>query len=246
MEELLETSVEIQEVAEPETQVEETLTEPVVEQAETEEVAKPQQTPEENAAFARMRREQEQARREAEIYRKQAERMAQAASKFGYQGNPDEVADQIEAAATGKPLEQVRSERLQLEQSMLQAQQAAAERDLYKNQLIEFQVKSAMERDLAAIRKIDKTVKKLDDLGPEFASLVNSGVDAQTAYFAVKAKEQANTKPKPKDIGAIGSGTKEKDYYTPDEVDRLTDEEMNDPKIRAKVRKSMTKWKQEE
>ena len=36
---------------------------------------------------------------------------------------------------------------------------------------------------------------------------------------------------------------KEKDYYTPDEVDRLTDEEMNDPKIRAKVRKSMTKWK---
>lgn len=242
----LETSVEMQEVAEPETQVEETLTEPVVEQAETEEVAKPQQTPEENAAFARMRREQEQARREAEIYRKQAERMAQAASKFGYQGNPDEVADQIEAAATGKPLEQVRSERLQLEQSMLQAQQAAAERDLYKNQLIEFQVKSAMERDLAAIRKIDKTVKKLDDLGPEFASLVNSGVDAQTAYFAVKAKEQANTKPKPKDIGAIGSGTKEKDYYTPDEVDRLTDEEMNDPKIRAKVRKSMTKWKQEE
>lgn len=70
----LETSVEMQEVAEPETQVEETQTEPVVEQAETEEVAKPQQTPEENAAFARMRREQEQARREAEIYRKQAER----------------------------------------------------------------------------------------------------------------------------------------------------------------------------
>lgn len=240
----LETSVETQEVAEPETsQVEETQTETVDEQAETEEVARPQQTPEENAAFARMRREQEQARREAEVYRKQAERMAQAASKFGYQGNPDEVADQIEAAATGKPLDQVRAERLQREQSMLQAQQAAAERDLYKNQLIEFQVKSAMERDLTAIRKIDKTVKKLDDLGPEFASLVNSGVDAQTAYFAIKAKEQANSKPKPKDIGAIGSGTKEKDYYTPDEVDRLTDEEMNDPKIRAKVRKSMTKWK---
>ena len=169
--------------------------------------------------------------------------MAQAASKFGYQGNPDEVADQIEAAATGKPLDQVRAERLQREQSMLQAQQAAAERDLYKNQLIEFQVKSAMERDLAAIRKIDKTVKKLDDLGPEYAHLVNSGVDAETAYFAGKAKEQANTKPKPKDIGAIGAGTKEKDYYTPDEVDRLTDQELDDPKIRAKVRKSMTKWK---
>lgn len=238
----LETSVETQEVAEPETQVEETQTEPVVEQAETEEVAKPQ-TPEENAAFARMRREQEQARREAEAYRKQAERMAQAVSKFGYQGNPDDIADQIEASATGKPVDQIRAERIQREQSMLQAQQAVAERDLYKNQLIEFQVKSAMERDLAAIRKIDKTVKKLDDLGSEFASLVNSGVDAETAYFAVKAKEQAYIKPKPKDIGAIGAGTKEKDYYTPDEVDRLTDEEMNDPKIRAKVRKSMTKWK---
>lgn len=241
----LETSVEMQEVAEPETsQVEEpTQTEPVVEQAETEEVAKPQQTPEENAAFARMRREQEQARREAEAYRKQAERMAQAVSKFGYQGNPDDIADQIEASATGKPVDQIRAERLQREQAMTSAQQAAAERDLYKQQLIEFQVKTAMEQDLKKIRSIDKSVKKLDDLGPEFASLVNSGVDAETAYFAVKAKEQAYIKPKPKDIGAIGAGTKEKDYYTPDEVDRLTDEEMNDPKIRAKVRKSMTKWK---
>lgn len=240
----LETSVETQEVAEPETQVEETQTEPVVEQAETEEVAKPQQTPEENAAFARMRREQEQARREAELYKKQAERMAQAVSKFGYQGsNPDDVADQIEASATGKPVDQIRAERLQREQAMTSAQQAAAERDLYKQQLIEFQVKTAMEADLKKIRSIDKSVKKLDDLGPEFAKLVNSGVDAETAYFAVKAKEQANTKPKPKDIGAIGASTKEKDFYTPDEVDRLTDEEMNDPKIRAKVRKSMTKWK---
>lgn len=240
----LETSVEMQEVAEPvETQVEETQTEPAVEQAETEEVAKPQQTPEENAAFARMRREQEQARREAEAYRKQAERMAQAVSKFGYQGNPDDIADQIEASATGKSVDQIRAERLQREQAMTSAQQVAVERDLYKNQLIEFQVKSAMERDLASIRKIDKTVKNLDDLGPEFASLVNSGVDAQTAYFAVKAKEQANTKPKPKDIGAIGASTKEKDYYTPDEVENLTAEQMNDSKIRAKIRKSMTKWK---
>lgn len=238
----LETSVETQEVAEPETEVEETTT-PETETAQTEEPAKPQQTPEENAAFARMRREQEQAKREAEAYKKQAERMAQAVSKFGYQGNPDDIADQIEAAATGKPLNQVRAEREQREQQITAAQQAAVERDLYKQQLIEFQVKTAMEKDLAAIRKIDKSVKKLDDLGPEFVSLVSSGVDAETAYFAVKAKEHATTKPKPKDIGAIGSGTKEKDYYTPDEVDRLTDQELDDPKIRAKVRKSMTKWK---
>lgn len=237
----LETSVEIQEVAEPEN-VEESTT-PETETAQIEEPAKPQQTPEENAAFARMRREQEQSKREAEAYKKQAERMAQAVSKFGYQGNPDDIADQIEAAATGKPLSQVRAERIQREQQMTAAQQAVVERDLYKQQLLEFQVKTAMEKDLAAIRKIDKSIKSLDDLGSEFATLVSSGVDAETAYFAVKAKEQATTKPKPKDIGAIGSGTKEKDYYTPDEVDKLTDAELDDPKIRAKVRKSMTKWK---
>ena len=182
----LETSVETQEVAEPETEVEETTT-PETETAQTEEPAKPQQTPVENAAFARMRREQEQAKREAEAYKKQAERMAQAVSRFGYQGNPDDIADQIEAAATGKPLNQVRAEREQREQQVTAAQQAAVERDLYKQQLIEFQVKTAMEKDLAAIRKIDKSVKKLDDLGPEFVSLVSSGVDAETAYFAVKA-----------------------------------------------------------
>ncbi|MCK9479988.1 MAG: hypothetical protein M0R40_10910 [Firmicutes bacterium] len=42
-----------------------------------------------------------------------------------------------------------------------------------------------------------------------------------------------------KDIG--GSAIKE--YYTPNEVDRLTESQLSDPKIWQKVRESMTKWK---
>lgn len=238
----LETSVNNQEVAETETQASQEA-QPETEQAQTEETAVPQQTPEENAAFARMRREQEQARREAAESRRQNQLLINAISRFGYHGNPDEIADQLMAASTGKPIDQVRNERIQQQSANDAALQAKAEAKYYKDQFLNAQVKSAMERDLKAIRKIDKTVKSLDDLGPEFLSLIGSGVDAETAYYASTAKKQAHEKPKPKDMGAIGSGNKEKDYYTPDEVDKLTDAQLDDPKIRSVIRKSMLNWK---
>ena len=34
-----------------------------------------------------------------------------------------------------------------------------------------------------------------------------------------------------------------KEYYTPAEVDRLTEKELKDPAVMAAVRWSMTKWK---
>ncbi len=34
-----------------------------------------------------------------------------------------------------------------------------------------------------------------------------------------------------------------KEYYSPEEVDRLSGRELDDPKIMERVMKSMTKWK---
>lgn len=56
--------------------------------------------------------------------------------------------------------------------------------------------------------------------------------------FTGKAK-----RPKSPGSAKDTGGTTAKEYYTPAEVDKLTDEQLSDPKIWAAVRKSMTKWK---
>ena len=39
-----------------------------------------------------------------------------------------------------------------------------------------------------------------------------------------------------------GNAQEEKTYYSPEDVDKLTSEELDDPKIFERVRKSMEKW----
>lgn len=55
-------------------------------------------------------------------------------------------------------------------------------------------------------------------------------------YSAMKPKKQV------KQIGSVKSGmtSQVKDYYSPDEIARMTDEELDDPKVWEAVRKSMT------
>ena len=39
------------------------------------------------------------------------------------------------------------------------------------------------------------------------------------------------------------ASVKEKDFYTPEEVDKLNQNDLDNPKVWEVVRKSMTKWK---
>ncbi len=72
----------------------------------------------------------------------------------------------------------------------------------------------------------------------DFASKFNSNVSVSEIYDIFKQKQ-----PK-KDIKPMGSmkqaQTAEKDYYTPEEIERLTMEDLDDPKVWEKVRRSMT------
>ena len=72
----------------------------------------------------------------------------------------------------------------------------------------------------------------------DFASKFNPTVSVAEIYEIYKGKQ-----PK-KDIKPAGSMKQsqaaEKDYYTPDEIERLTMEDLDDPKVWAKVRRSMT------
>ena len=72
----------------------------------------------------------------------------------------------------------------------------------------------------------------------DFASKFNSNVPVSEIYDIYKQKQ-----PK-KDIKPMGSmkqaQTEQRDYFTPDEIERLTMEDLDDPKVWEKVRRSMT------
>ncbi len=103
--------------------------------------------------------------------------------------------------------------------------------------------------DLAAIKNVypDITQQSVWELGDIYIKLMLSGtVDAVTAYETQLAYNARGAQsPAPPSAGSARSGgmMPEKEYYTPDEVDRLTSEDYDNPRIMQRVRRSMTKWK---
>ena len=99
-------------------------------------------------------------------------------------------------------------------------------------------------KDLAAIKKAfpDEKAKHISELGDEFMAMMASGkVSAVAAYRAIREQRQIDH-PAPKSMGDVGgSGGTEKEYYTPDEVQRMSPAEVR--KNYEKIRRSMTRWK---
>jgi hypothetical protein len=230
-----------------ESQEAEATTSEVTETEETETVVeetRPRQSAEENAKFAAARR---QAEAEARAIKAQNDLLMQALNAYGYQGSPAEIADMLLAQTQGITVEQARQEREAQEAENAKYNQLQSEVETYKSLAIE-KLKSD---DLAKLKSAypeDKEVQKLksiDELGDEFFSLLSATKDPELAYDALQVRNARHTKPTPPDIGAVnGSSSKEKDFYTPAEVDKLTsaDYEKN-PKLWDIVRDSMLKWK---
>lgn len=84
----------------------------------------------------------------------------------------------------------------------------------------------AMEKDLAEIQKLDPNVKSLDDLGETYANYIRAGLSGVEAYAAIKAKENLNTETPPKTIGNLSTAPVKKDYFTSEEVDRMSPSEQ--------------------
>lgn len=237
----------VDEVQEPVVEVPETATddgvtaESVVEQPQ--ETAKPAQSADENAKFAAYRREKETAEREANEARAALQRLQSTLNAYGYEGSAQEIADALEAQRTQKSPEEIRAERearesLELEKSQLERELA---------ELRQFKSSKVIEGDIAAIKKLyPDAPDTVESLGEDFIKIMVTGtVDAVTAYEIIQARKAKETKTPPKVIGAVNSTTaQDKDYYTPAEVDKLTESDYDrNPKLMDIVRKSMLKWK---
>ena len=220
------TSVETSEVAEPTEEVtgveEQETAEPVSEETVEEE---PKKT-EEDAAYARIRREAEQARKDAEAAQRElAELKARnEARESTYSRLTGSDNGEIAAIAelTGMSEDEVLAE--------YEAAQESAQKDLLieqlQNQVTSIEAERLMQADLEMIRKVDPSLKSLDDLGEGYVEYISAGLDPVKAYWAVKAEEQANHATPPKEIGRVATSAAERDYFTDAEIDAMSSEEL--------------------
>jgi len=200
------------------------------------EPVKPQST-DDNAKFAAARR---QAETEKNALKAQNDRLMQALGRFGYEGTPEEIADALMAQDQGISVEEATAQRQAADAENAKYRELQTQLDTFKPLAIQ----KLMADDLAKIQTVNPEVKNLDDLGADFFSLMGALRDPILAYDALMAKKARETKPVPQDIGAVNSSSsKEKDFYTSADVDKLTSKDYENPKIMERVRASMLKWK---
>lgn len=225
------------EVADPsEVESEETqdVAEPVTEKEET------QAKDERDSAFAAQRRAlQEAEKRAAEAEQKLAEMNAanNARAEVLKRLSGSETAD-VDALAESLGIEAGDVV------ATLEAEQVKAKLELENQRLREelsnAQVDKAMQEDLITLQKLDPNIKDLSELGTDYADYISSGLTAEQAYYAVKAKEINTKQTPPAEIGKIDNKATEKDYFTEAEVDAMTpaQQKANADKILA----SMSRW----
>lgn len=219
------TSVETSEVAEPTEEVtgveEQETAEPV-----SEETVEESKKTEEDAAWARIRRESEQARKELEAAQRElaqlkASNEARESAYSRLTGNDNGEIAAI-AEATGMSEDEVIAE--------IEAAQESAQKDLLieqlQNQVTSIEAERLMQADLETIRKVDPSLKSLEDLGEGYIEYIAAGLDPVKAYWAIKAEERASQMTPPKEIGRVETSSAEKDYYTDAEIDAMSSEEL--------------------
>ena len=193
-------SEETQEVADPET----------VESEETQEVAEPEKS-KADAAFAEMRRKL----KEAEENNKQ---MEEALGLFFDGETPKDKYIQAQAHYQERSPEEIQQELLEKEQL---EQNAIMFEELQKENL-KLKAERAMEQGLREIQSIDSSITDLSQLGNDFLNYISKGLNTKDAYYATIAKRDRETVKPAKPIGDISPAESERDYYTEEEIDKMT------------------------
>lgn len=181
-----------------------------------------------DARFAEMRRENER-------LRAQNQDLEDALGNF-FDGDTEQKLVSANALAQGKTEQEIRDE-IEAENEWNRLTQ---ENEELNSKLIDIETKTQMEHDLATIQKIDPNVKSLDDLGNDYFAYIEAGLEATQAYYAAKAKERAEKTTPPKEVGKVNQSTGSSDYYTREEVQSMSQEEVH--QHYDAIRKSMSQW----
>lgn len=170
---------------------------------------------EQDSAFAEMRRRNKELEQENQL-------MLDALSRYFNGGDAQELSIQAQAYADDRNPEDVRAE---LERTQ-EAERLKTENEELQEQILNIQLEKRMAEDLRTIQGIDPTVKSLEDLGESYLNYISAGLDATDAYYASLLKDQKEKVYPPDSIGKIADTKIERDYYTSEELDNLTDDEL--------------------
>ena len=227
-------SAEIQEVAEPETEA--------LESAETQEVAEPDtaensaEVAEDNgrtemdAAFAEMRRQNQQLQRDAQM-------MREALSRY-FEG---ETAEELSINANAYAEERDPDEYRQEWERQQDYERAIHENEELRTQMLNMRVDELMRSGLREIQEIDPSIKSLDELGSSFAKMIGAGLSNKEAYYATLALNNKDKVFAPDPIGRVSDNRIERDYYTSEELDALSQEELMDDAVYEKAMRSLSR-----
>lgn len=232
-------------------------TEPAAELKQEQEIAKPAQSAEENAQFAKIRREAETKaeQRAAELAQQRIDdhyKTMYAGQVNPYTGAPIdsesafrewEQQDQVAKMADKNGItvqqqqELLRKALLQLpefKQTAEDAERVKRENSQLQDQLNEI----TYNQDLQQIKKLypKESAKSIDELGETFIRARAMGIDNVTAYELAKAEQQRKN-PVPPSMGDINaSGADESEFYTIEQLKSMTADDVH--KNWAKVQKS--------
>lgn len=179
-------------------------------------------------AFAEMRRENEE-------LRATNQELEDALGQF-FDGDTDDKVVAANALAQGKTEQEIRDE-IEAENEWNRLTQ---ENEELNEKILDIETKSQMDQDLRTIQSIDPNVKSLDELGSDYFDYIASGLDAKQSYYALKAKEAAEKATPPQEVGRVNQSSAPKDYFTKEEVDGMSKEEVH--KNFEAIRKSMSRW----
>lgn len=152
------------------------------------------------------------------------------AERFARRATTEEITEEVERILDIPPSKRNATDRAKLE--ALGEKYGAIKFKREYDEAAEWYEKNH-DTDMGAILQSDEFKEFADG-----SNLPLKGILQKYMKFTGKVK-QPSSPGSAKDTG----GTVAKEYYTPAEVDRLTDKQLEDPKIWNAVRKSMTKWK---
>ena len=200
-------SAEIQEVAEPD---EADYSENAQDEYETHERT------EADARFAEMRRQNQQLERDAQM-------MRDALSRYFEGETAEELSINANAYAEERDPDEYRQE-WEREQDY---ERAIRENEELRDRMLEMEIDKRMEEGLREVKEIDPNVKSLDELGESFIHMIAAGLTTKEAYYATLAMRNNEKVFAPDPIGRVSDNRVERDYYTSEELDNLTDEELD-------------------
>ena len=174
-----------------------------------------------NAAFAEQRRRIAELEKELEE-RDKAKELAE--SEAQEQAELDEQVQAIVEYAREQGLDDDDIEDHETDKELKRLQDEIDRRD---EELVDIQLQQLAMQDLAEVQKIDPNIKDLDDLGDEFFRLRSLDIEPKRAYYMIHSADEQMKPHGAYAPGKINQAKQESEYYTSEELDNLSKEEMH-------------------